>query len=509
MGTPGALRSRILDGSQCEHKLPTSCVLTSTQECCACEDERDHVVSYNIYIDGAGMKPWGTRWQDYCWPCKEFWNNRTGRGIIPPSQTRIPEIPDQSLFLERWYDFYRGYSTTSTENGVEITYPIQHEPWRDVDPGRLPRTTDEVRQGLGRSQYEIYIDSLLQHRHENMNRAVAEAPVSNLEETLDALMEDAEDEVHVIPSESVAPSSGRLHSFGMDHNFDLTHTEISNIPPLEPVVIPSPPAIEGYSEQAGTHLAGYPLRLLSIMAEDEADSAETASGPSIPGTPEPENIIPPQDTANSHHVPPEESSSLMSSHDGVWEALSRLREARERNTRDGETAAPATMAQIMQELREQRYTGGSRGREHFPALLELLRDSRDWRRSTRSAESSTFQSVNRLGLDSLPRPPPLEDEQLTVKLDCRICLTQIAKIACIPCGHVVMCQWCADIQMPLMPESTSTPRTRASQCPECRGIVRQRSYWCLATWSCTCTKWQNPISGRSLYSETQVEVGSD
>lgn len=56
--------------AQCDHKLATSCRLTSTLNCCACADERPHSLTYRVYIDGIGFVQRGTRWQGYCWFCK-------------------------------------------------------------------------------------------------------------------------------------------------------------------------------------------------------------------------------------------------------------------------------------------------------------------------------------------------------------------------------------------------------------------------------------------------------
>lgn len=56
--------------AHCDHKLATSCRLTSTHNCCACADERAHSLTYRVYIDGIGFVQRGTRWQGYCWFCK-------------------------------------------------------------------------------------------------------------------------------------------------------------------------------------------------------------------------------------------------------------------------------------------------------------------------------------------------------------------------------------------------------------------------------------------------------
>lgn len=56
----------------CDHKLPTSCRLSSIPNCCACADERPHQSSYSTYVDGVGFVARGARWDRYCWPCSRI-----------------------------------------------------------------------------------------------------------------------------------------------------------------------------------------------------------------------------------------------------------------------------------------------------------------------------------------------------------------------------------------------------------------------------------------------------
>ena len=120
MGTLTANQPRLPE--YCEHKLPTSCRLSSIPNCCACADERAHAASYSTYIDGVGFVPRGTRWQRYCWFCKEFWAERVRVSGLRSGQTRLPEQPDQSAFLERWYEFWRGYRHVKHEDGREEAF---------------------------------------------------------------------------------------------------------------------------------------------------------------------------------------------------------------------------------------------------------------------------------------------------------------------------------------------------------------------------------------------------
>ncbi|KAF2218918.1 hypothetical protein BDZ85DRAFT_207106 [Elsinoe ampelina] len=80
-----------------------------------------------------------------------------------------------------------------------------------------------------------------------------------------------------------------------------------------------------------------------------------------------------------------------------------------------------------------------------------------------------------LGLDVDPdRPEPRTDEDLTVKLDCRICYTQPAEIACLPCGHLVMCRWCSEQHCPGLRSDRTVPERKGTQCPACRKVVKKK-----------------------------------
>ena len=148
MGTLTANSTRLPE--YCEHKLPTSCRLSSITNCCACADERAHATSYSTYIDGIGFVLRGTRWQRYCWFCKEFWEQRVGVSGLRSGQTKIPEVPDQTDFLKKWYEFHQGYRIVVKDDGTEERVAVLGEDFKDVSPGCLPRTLEELRTGRRR-----------------------------------------------------------------------------------------------------------------------------------------------------------------------------------------------------------------------------------------------------------------------------------------------------------------------------------------------------------------------
>ena len=190
MGTLTAGQPRL--DHYCEHKLPTSCRLSSLGECCACKDERAHAPSYQTYIDGIGYVPRGTRWQRYCWFCKEFWQKRVEVSGLLPSQTRIPEVPNIQEFLDRWYEFHRGYRIAIRPDGSEERVAVLGEDFKDVSPGVLPRTLEELREGRDRSEVEESERQEATRQRLARERAAQDTPSGpSIEEALDQLLESA------------------------------------------------------------------------------------------------------------------------------------------------------------------------------------------------------------------------------------------------------------------------------------------------------------------------------
>lgn len=79
------------------------------------------------------------------------------------------------------------------------------------------------------------------------------------------------------------------------------------------------------------------------------------------------------------------------------------------------------------------------------------------------------------GLDdqSDGRPEPKETEELMLNLECKICMSQAVDTVLLPCGHAILCRWCARQHL----EWTVTPRPNPKgygQCPLCRTPVKQK-----------------------------------
>jgi hypothetical protein len=135
-------------------------------------------------------------------------------------------------------------------------------------------------------------------------------------------------------------------------------------------------------------------------------------------------------------------------------------------------ARPATLSEMLSQMR----TLGLHESSDVPNS-ELITDMRSMRFQT-FAEARAYLRVARppspplVSLDSQPdRPAPKTDAEMTRVLACQVCYQQVADIAVLPCGHMVMCQWCADVVVPV--KHGHIP-ARPTKCPMCRKQVKQR-----------------------------------
>ncbi|KAE8381418.1 hypothetical protein BDV26DRAFT_278807 [Aspergillus bertholletiae] len=76
------------------------------------------------------------------------------------------------------------------------------------------------------------------------------------------------------------------------------------------------------------------------------------------------------------------------------------------------------------------------------------------------------------GLDNQKdgRPEPKDDKELTVNLECKICMSQLVDTVLIPCGHAILCRWCAEQHA----RSNRSQSKAPVLCPLCRTPVKQK-----------------------------------
>ncbi|KMU90635.1 hypothetical protein CIHG_08446 [Coccidioides immitis H538.4] len=93
----------------------------------------------------------------------------------------------------------------------------------------------------------------------------------------------------------------------------------------------------------------------------------------------------------------------------------------------------------------------------------------------RYAADYSGASTVKKGLDNQNdgRPKPKESSEMKIDFDCQICRSQTVDTVIIPCGHAILCQWCAEQHIPTFPAYPTRPREHAN-CPLCRKPVRER-----------------------------------
>jgi hypothetical protein len=108
-------------------------------------------------------------------------------------------------------------------------------------------------------------------------------------------------------------------------------------------------------------------------------------------------------------------------------------------------------------------------------LISAIEDTWNERRNRQMASLPSLFTQPVKGLDSDDRPAEAAtDEAMTAKLSCKICYCQVADTACLPCGHLSMCRWCADLTVPVRQEDKTRPVERGVKCPVCRSRVKSR-----------------------------------
>ncbi|KAL2818431.1 hypothetical protein BDW59DRAFT_128307 [Aspergillus cavernicola] len=82
--------------------------------------------------------------------------------------------------------------------------------------------------------------------------------------------------------------------------------------------------------------------------------------------------------------------------------------------------------------------------------------------------SPSYLHKKSLDLPKQSRPEPKETEELTLNMECKICMSQLVDTVLLPCGHATLCRWCADQHIPSI---RGQPKEKAN-CPMCREPVR-------------------------------------
>jgi hypothetical protein len=385
----------------------------------------------------------------------EFWNNRLA-STDPPldaSQTKIPLIPDQTEFLERWFEFHQGYRVVKRPDGTESRIAVIGEPFAEVSPGFLPRTLDQLR--AGRQNDERRAENRFRRRRlsSEEEREQPEAPHQTIEDALDNLLDQVSDEEGSTANEPA----------------EAPQAETDDMPLL------SQPAsrTEDRLQRARDRF----VRLFGSREDVERDDYESPLS----------NMY---NRAYNHYrqaearretgdvtAPPLEGLSQQERREIENQILwGVLNDSREPQVEHVESVSSAT--QRMDALAARTSPESSTDIPHMRNTLDTLTaDLMRLRQETRNVNSRYSALLRRdreppIGtIDEPNRPPPLSEAEMTKNLACQVCYSQLADIAVLPCGHMVMCEWCADVVVPVKHGYVPAAPTK---CPMCRKMIKSR-----------------------------------
>lgn len=434
--------------NHCPHKLPTSCRLTATPSCCACLDRRPHASGYSTYIDGVGLVTRATRWQKYCWFCCQFWNNRIAacRPRVDAKDTKIPEEPDQKVFLERWFEFHRNEAPREVE-------------WKEVSPGHLPLQDPVTRLGTTSRNVRMALEERVEEE-------------VDLERTLDDLLsaaaENEEDEATVQQSIESGRAAATATRALQESRLELEETMQQLRSQIE--------------------ILNTTRRAKAVRLRDVEQEIEQAQGMQFDLQ---------KDLADISAVirDKREQSSRLARERRTAQHLERVFGTREEIQQQGsDYVSPLTSMfvraydryRVAEEVRaEERLVDRNRdvlsmqGRgvppllEYHHNLVDGAREATDHHVLQHSYPQRSAPLPRTLDDEQNDRPPPKTEEEMTVKLTCKVCLQQRPEVATLPCGHLVMCSHCSDIVIPSKAEDTTFPAKRGAYCPLCKKGVKR------------------------------------
>jgi len=389
---------------------------------------------------------------------------------MPPmavGQTRVPEVPDQTDFVEKWHQYHQGYRMVKAENdGAECRENMLCEvPWKDVSPGRLP-----VISGVERV--------MTLHTPRPITETV---PYVSLEATLDDMIGAATAEQE---------STTRSHR---PNNNNLSSHQIPSASIPREIVDQLGEANEQLAEiqRRRRHVADYLQRLENELRACEARQLQAARDERtsqnmnrVFGTREEiarqgADYISPLTNMfarayERYGVAEEVRAEAVRAEEG------RAAEVRAEEGRAEEVRAEEfhTVEVHAEEVRAEESASTQNSIRHRQVLADLARRNHTPEITIPTYEDRVHENVQTHRPQTLDdeydnRPPPQSEEDMTIKLVCKICLQQTADIAVLPCGHLVMCSFCAAIWVPPRPEDHTQP-IRKTSCPLCRRQVKRR-----------------------------------
>ena len=438
---------------------------------------------------------------------------------VTQADTRIPDLPGIALFLNTWHDWQRGFRIIQLDHRIQERQELRGQPLETVEIGHLPRPSPGISLYDRRSTPWV-VD----------NDAIVEVPLNTASSEdiyipdEDRLFDSDSDDSRE-HSEPATPATGHIdNGFVPMDLLQLTAQQLTELGTIlqrlrsqnmglerlssriEPFVQQLSRESEGDSgieELRGRtrdlqdYLEGLTVKIAEALRLQQspgatAREAERRRYVRLFGTAE--------DVQQPDYVSP--LSTMFGRH---WERFHAAEEQRHQasrqqnrrtsnqpeNNQDIRTAmaTAADLRRIEDDLRASARVVGLE--DPFSATQGVINSIRTSRRNV----GSRISVRSSVGPSKSLLPPPtggLQEEQMYIKVQCTVCLEQIADIALVPCGkyiwaqrldldkliniigHLVMCRWCSEKHSRIDTYNSPEERRMANQCPLCRAQIKQR-----------------------------------
>ncbi|ETN40934.1 uncharacterized protein HMPREF1541_05214 [Cyphellophora europaea CBS 101466] len=413
----------------CDHKQSIGCILGTIPTCCACADRRPLASAYATYVDGSGMKLVGSRWQKYCWKCRDYWGFRQTE-----EETTRPRPPQED---QSWS--FSSHPLPQTLN------PFTDMPRRNGQPDHHQQQPP-FRLSSANNSREIE-DSVEVDQITNVSSLLRPGPPRDPAVDLS----DQSD-----PSGSASSTQASSRRQRRAANPFGTREEWESPDYQSPLAGMFTRAWTRYREaednrrQAGTEL---PRQMQGVSFNDHEESLQSTQYPASSAP----------HAYSRHYERSRHNNSFSLVDDLAWNTPNALPE----EVRRVHTMASNLVDSAAAEM-------NTHGHPHaappghanpFTSSLFSIHDAYN-RANVENPFTRNYGFMNMARPPSPPRenpidvqtarPPPLTTEDMTVSIACRICTEQKVDTLLMPCSHVAMCGWCVQ----LMREESGRKRER-------------------------------------------------
>lgn len=405
----------------CEHKEIIGCELTAVSVCCGCADIRALSQAYPTYVDGSGMRMEGTRWQKYCWRCRDHWRAEeqleSSMRISPNDQTwSFPSQPTSQTTLSP-------FAGTQRRNGRQRRFLA----WN-----ALQNPEDTVSSSGYEARQEFPEDRRpLERRVNNQADHTSTSP----------------DGQHTY-SPAERPRRERQNPFGTREEWEAPDYQ-------SPVAGLFTRAWSRYRDAEDSRRQG------------EADVQEQLQNLHLePGSSQQQLPV----GASSHERRRPGPARSTDIDDLVYLSTGTLPDELRRVHGIAEDLRDSMIAAASSSHSHNHSHPDPTARPFFPSArlsdrLYFDLSPQPYQRSPSPPRENPIDT-------QAARPPPQQPEDMTVSIACKICCEQKTDTLLLPCYHVAMCRWCVAIMRTdaVREGRRGAPRVRGEgwACPMCR-----------------------------------------